>query len=94
LVVYSGESGGGMGEPSGVAWKAASMGAIIVPSHEVARLSVSRTGVVQREITPLLIDTGDLRGVDVGAAVTLDCGTPDRLALLGTLPKSAIIRRD
>ena len=75
-------------------WRGASTGVLLFPTKELRSISVMESAVVERAITPAFIARQLLWAFDAGDALTLDLGTPERIARAHQLPRSAYLRRD
>ena len=76
------------------AWRGSSTGVLLFPTRDLRTTSLLDTDVVERTITPAFIARQLLWAADAGDAVSLDLGTPDRIARAHHLPRSAYLRRD
>jgi NDP-sugar pyrophosphorylase family protein len=75
-------------------WRAASTGALLFPTKDLRSISILETATVERAITPAFIALQLLWAFDAGNALSLDLGTPERIARAHLLPRSAYLRQD
>jgi NDP-sugar pyrophosphorylase family protein len=75
-------------------WRGASTGVLLFPTRELRLISILETAIVERGITPAFIARQLLWAFDAGDSLSLDLGTPKRIALAHLLPRSAYLRRD
>lgn len=75
-------------------WRGASTGVLMFSNPALRSLSMMKSAVIERDLTPKYIDHGLMWAFDSGEALTLDLGVPDRIARIGCLSRSALWRRD
>lgn len=75
-------------------WRGASTGVLLFPTKDLRSISMLKTAIVEHAITPTFITRQLLWAFDAGNALTLDLGTPNRIARAQLLPRSAYLRQD
>lgn len=75
-------------------WRGASTGVLLFPTSELRTIALLETDVVEKSITPEFIARRLLWAFDGGNSLTLDVGTPERIALAQSLPYKTHLRRD
>jgi NDP-sugar pyrophosphorylase family protein len=96
LVLHSLEAGSNDAPPVSPpsCWCGASTGVLLFPTRSLRCTFVLTTSIVERDVTPAFITRRLLWAFDAGYALTLDLGTPERIARAHELPRIAYLRRD